>query len=104
MNLHHEVINPCLSAECPICFDPLISAEYLSFTNCYHKYHTKCLNEWKKKSCPNLVYNYKCPTCNELREIDIEHSLIGDNERDAPSRRGFMHVFRRCLVNLVKNN
>ena len=105
MSLSYETSNPCLIVECPICLDPLISEEYISFDNCNHKYHIKCLNEWTTASCPELLYHYKCPTCRRFREINIEGSIIGNREQDVPViRRSLLHNIRQCIINLVSNN
>ena len=39
---------------CIICFSPLLNN--VKNLRCHHKYHIKCLNEWKK-------YKKKCPIC-----------------------------------------
>jgi hypothetical protein len=39
---------------CIICFEPLLNN--VKNLRCHHKYHIKCLNEWRK-------YKKKCPVC-----------------------------------------
>ncbi|TRY72584.1 hypothetical protein TCAL_17157 [Tigriopus californicus] len=45
---------------CSICFDPLSSGKHkLTMLDCYHEFHTDCLNQWLKKS-------RTCPICRKL--------------------------------------
>ena len=110
MSLHIEILNPILDIECPICFESLLTSEHISFTGCNHKYHLKCLNEWKQNSCPELIYCYKCPTCDELREIDIDNSIIGGtsylNPCPPPSvqRTPCLCPLKQFILNIIRVN
>ena len=109
MNFIQETSNPILHKECPICLDSLINKEFISFSTCNHKYHIKCINEWKEKSCPELIHIYKCPTCDELRDINIENSILhipinisSNNIENLPQTRTLMQRLRRCFVELIR--
>ena len=104
MSLVHEIRNPVLSEECPICMDPLIDKEYITFNECNHKFHIKCLNEWKNKSSPDLIFHYKCPMCDTLRDINIERSLFETTTETIifPRRLSFSQKIKRCFTNIIK--
>ena len=98
----YETGNPSLTYECPICFDPILCDEYICFSECSHKYHLKCIQDWKNQSCPDLVYCFKCPICDEIRNIDIENSYIEfDYPKPKPkSRNSLLKKIRRCIRNI----
>ena len=59
---------------CPICYEDMGQID-LEFLPCCHKFHSKCIQEWKKR-------NPSCPLC----KISIYTRDIDDNGRPAPSQ------------------
>ena len=104
MSLVHEVMNPILSVECPICLDPVIEQKYITFNECDHKFHIKCLNDWQIQNHSNLIHHYKCPICNKLRDINIEKSLIEPvyTPADRPTTLSLTQKIKRCFIKLIR--
>ena len=103
MTLVKEYENPILSIECPICLDPLTDSKYVCFSGCDHKVHITCLNEWQQKNSPDLIFHYKCPTCNELRDINIERSYLETNRTQTRHEtHNFLQKIKRCIINIIK--
>lgn len=51
--------------ECPICLELYNYGDEISFINCNHKFHTKCLYDWVKKKS-------NCPLCrDEIINVNI---------------------------------
>lgn len=46
--------------ECVICLEEMKIGETLSIINCFHIYHTNCIQMWSQKSrtCPLCDYKY----------------------------------------------
>jgi thiol-disulfide isomerase/thioredoxin len=62
---------------CPICIDKII--DNIKITNCNHKFHKHCLDEW-------LKYNNSCPYCRS--EINKPEPILTEfmnnmNQREA---------------------
>ena len=51
--------------ECSICLEPLDNNFQKYILECDHEFHTTCLKDWYK----NDKSGYKCPLCNEAKEI-----------------------------------
>lgn len=51
--------------ECSICLELLDNKFQKYLLECGHQFHTTCLKDWYNKS----KYGYKCPLCNEVKEI-----------------------------------
>jgi len=96
----HETTNPYRTYECPICLDSLVENEYINFAECGHKYHLKCIQDWKNKACPDLIYCFKCPTCDEIRNVDIESSYIKFDFPKPTSPDNLLKKIRRCVRNI----
>ena len=96
-----ETNNPALTYECPICLDPIIDNKYITFQVCNHTFHLDCINDWTKKTHPNLILSYNCPTCDCLRDIDINNSVIeidlspSINIKKKPLLRKIIDCFRK---------
>ena len=102
MSLFHETQNPMLGVECPICLDPLTDKDYLAFNICDHKFHTGCLNNWQKSTESKLIHHYKCPTCDKLRDINIERSLFSSEARAIPRPTSLIKKITSCLAKLTR--
>uniref|UniRef100_A0A6C0B3M6 RING-type domain-containing protein n=1 Tax=viral metagenome TaxID=1070528 RepID=A0A6C0B3M6_9ZZZZ len=103
MKIVKEYENPILSIECPICLDPLTDSKYVSFIGCDHKFHLTCLNVWQQKSSPDLIFHYKCPTCDQLRDINIERSYLEpDRIQFRPETQNFLQKIKQCLINIIR--
>tara|TARA_B110000208_G_C11715923_1_gene411060 strand:+ start:846 stop:1163 length:318 start_codon:yes stop_codon:yes gene_type:complete len=102
-NLKYETDNPLDTTECPICFFPLIEKEFISFNTCSHKYHLGCITQWKNSTTPLALF-FTCPTCDELRDIDVSSSTIGSmayTEIVIP-RPTFSDHIKNCLDKIFK--
>jgi len=104
-----ETKNPILSYECMICLDPIVDSTYVTFCECSHKLHVDCLNSWTKKKYPTLIYSYKCPICDCLREIDIEQSILEidlhtDNRNFIINKTPILKKFNKCFNKLFRKN
>jgi len=75
--------------ECPICFDDLNKKSTILFT-CGHKFHLKCLNEWKLKK-EEQGYVYICELCQVPR--DVEHIELTEEDK-----RKKLGLFKRCFL------
>tara|TARA_Y100000389_G_C17181614_1_gene374267 strand:+ start:43 stop:429 length:387 start_codon:yes stop_codon:yes gene_type:complete len=75
--------------ECPICFDDLNQKSTILFT-CGHKFHLKCLNEWKLKK-EEQGYVYICELCQVPR--DVEHIELTEEDK-----RKKLGLFKRCFL------
>lgn len=52
--LQKTLISSLQKEECSICYDQLEPrSKEISLTQCYHAFHTECLDLWKQNSCPN---------------------------------------------------
>uniref|UniRef100_A0A6C0IVR3 RING-type domain-containing protein n=1 Tax=viral metagenome TaxID=1070528 RepID=A0A6C0IVR3_9ZZZZ len=51
--------------ECSICLEPLDNRFQKYILECGHQFHTTCLKDWYK----NCDSGYRCPLCNEIKEI-----------------------------------
>ena len=101
-NLCFEIDNPLESLECPICFDPLIEREYITFDECSHKYHLDCLKMWKEIKKPLELF-YTCPTCNEHRDIDIYNSvLLCEKKIEPTTKKPFKKKIKGCIDKIFR--
>ena len=78
--------------ECPICFDDLNQKSTILFT-CGHKFHLKCLNDWKLKK-KEQGYVYICELCQVPRDVEN----IELTEEDKRKKIG---LFKRCLLSCL---
>jgi hypothetical protein len=75
--------------ECPICFEDLNFKSTIEFV-CEHKYHLRCLNEWKDKK-EEEGYVYICEICQTPR--DVKNIVL--TEEDIKKNR--KSLFKKCV-------
>ena len=94
-----------LSAECPICLEPITNDQnYMKFEICYHYYHIKCMNDWRKQNKINSLI-YTCELCQIPRDIIEFKEIIPTkkNQNENNHNENNHNNIIKKICNKVKN-
>lgn len=72
-NIYKNIDSDCKT--CTICLTGFIENDTITFLNCKHIFHEKCLNEWVK-------YNSVCPVCRSSVEITCNDNDVNNHNQD----------------------
>jgi len=83
--------------QCVICLDEIKNDKECKLLSCFHKFHTKCINEWKATS-------NKCPICKQSESDILRKEAEINNNIELPNTQSQSFIFNNSNISISNSN